>query len=117
MTRKRLPAITVYDPRLDPDTNAELKATTKSFKLSALIAETYTSDERKFFGFADRGNGAGFGERGQTTDYDDDAARKYGDVVLTACLPITSEDGRTEYVYAGDWISVGPGNYQCRILF
>lgn len=94
---------------------------TKSFKLSALIAETYTADEAKFYGFADRGNGSGFGECGQTLTYDDDAAREYGDVILTACLPIISEDGKTEYVYASDWIDSGLNRgsnpHQYRILF
>lgn len=67
---------------------------TKSLKLSELIAETYTASEPKFYGFADRGNGSGFGEAGRTLAYDDDAAREYGDVVLAACLPMIGEDGR-----------------------
>jgi hypothetical protein len=89
---------------------------TKSLKLNDLIAETYTADDTKYFGFADRGNGCGFGEAGQTVTYDDNCAREYGDIILTACSPIIGEDGRSEYVYASDWID-GQNGYQFRVLF
>ena len=89
---------------------------TKTFRLCDLIAETYVADEPKFFGYADRGNGSSFGENGQVLHYCEGAAAQYGDIPLTACQPIKAEDGRSEFVYASDWID-GRDGYQFRVMF
>lgn len=87
----------------------------KTYKLRDLIAETYTANEAKFFGYADRGNGSGFGEPGQCIAYDDDCARKYGDIEVTACLPIRAEGSEVEFVYTSDWIDAENG-LQFRVM-
>lgn len=84
--------------------------------LRALVAETYTADEAKFFGFADRGNGSAFGDQGQLLAYDANADSAYGDIEMVACAPIASEDGRTEFVFKSRWID-GANGYQFRVTF
>lgn len=88
----------------------------KTRTLGQLIAETYASDETAFYGFADRGNGCGFGEPGRSLRYDDDAAQAYGAIELVPCEPIKADDGGVEFVYASAWQDRGNG-YQFRILF
>lgn len=89
----------------------------KTITLRELIAETYTDNETKFFGFGDRGNGCAWGERGTVMTYDDDADGRYGNVEMVACEPIIADDGSaTEFVYKSRWID-GQNGYQFRVMF
>jgi hypothetical protein len=78
------------------------------------------------FTLADRGNGSGVGERGQFSDYDDEAMALYGDIELHPLeYPEMNENG-TLCFYASDWQDgidrdvqpyQSPNDYQFRILF
>lgn len=68
------------------------------------------------FIYADKGNGCAFGEAGQAIEYDDDAAEKYGKIVMTALeTPELSDDG-VEATYSSEWID-GDNGYSFKVKF
>lgn len=87
----------------------------KTRTLNDLIAETYTADEPKFFGYEDRGNGSAWPP--SVMDYDDEAAKRYGEIDMQTCSPIKADNARdVEFVYASEWQD-GENGYQFRVMF
>jgi hypothetical protein len=82
------------------------------------LAELVTQYGANAYVFMDLGSGAGFGPRGVSMDYDDDASEAYHGISMT---PVTerhvTEDGR-ELEFISDWIdSDEHQNYAYRIGF
>lgn len=79
--------------------------------LADLIAEY---DANAFF-YMDRGNGAGWGERGELADYDQNAAAVYGPVEMHLCIGHVAGNGQ-ELSWISDWIGSNNG-YSFRLGF